>query len=299
MSDAVELRKLAKELQHAESAEKIVDVLRILQKDAVVTESSLRESKAGLAVGKLRSHASKDVADLAKELVKKWKNEVERQKQGGGKSSTSKQPPPMRKASVADSIGSPTTPTGSSYSTIGKDQTRSAKTDGVVVKATGDKRRDKCIELIYDSLCLDSDSPKELILKRAVAIESTVQSDLGATPKEYNTKIRSLYLNLKDKNNPGLRNNIVSGALPIEKFCKMTSQEMASEDRKAADAAIQEQNLHKSLGAEDPQAETSAFQCGKCKQWKTRYRQAQTRSADEPMTTFVTCVVCNNRWKFS
>ena len=59
---------------------------------------------------------------------------------------------------------------------------------------------------------------------------------------------------------------------------------MASEERKAADKAIQEENLHKSLGAEEQQAETDAFQCGKCKQRKTRYRQAQTRSADEPMT---------------
>jgi len=36
-------------------------------------------------VGKLRSHATKEVADLAKEIVKKWKNEVEKAKlsQGG------------------------------------------------------------------------------------------------------------------------------------------------------------------------------------------------------------------------
>jgi len=25
--------------------------------------------------------------------------------------------------------------------------------------------------------------------------------------------------------------------------------------------------------------------------------QAQTRSADEPMTTFVLCYICGNRWK--
>lgn len=31
---------------------------------------------------------------------------------------------------------------------------------------------------------------------------------------------------------------------------------------------------------------------------KTTYYQMQTRSADEPMTTFVTCVNCGNRWKF-
>ena len=41
------------------------------------------------------------------------------------------------------------------------------------------------------------------------------------------------------------------------------------------------------------------FKCGKCKSWYTTYTQAQTRSADEPMTTFVVCLNCNNRWKFS
>jgi transcription elongation factor S-II len=40
------------------------------------------------------------------------------------------------------------------------------------------------------------------------------------------------------------------------------------------------------------------FKCKKCNQYKTTYYQMQTRSADEPLTTFVTCMVCNNRWKF-
>lgn len=39
------------------------------------------------------------------------------------------------------------------------------------------------------------------------------------------------------------------------------------------------------------------FKCGKCKSKKTTYYQMQTRSADEPMTTYVTCLGCNNRWK--
>ena len=43
--------------------------------------SCSQESKAGLAVGKLRSHASKQVSDLAKEIVKKWKQHVEQEKQ--------------------------------------------------------------------------------------------------------------------------------------------------------------------------------------------------------------------------
>jgi DNA-directed RNA polymerase subunit M/transcription elongation factor TFIIS len=39
------------------------------------------------------------------------------------------------------------------------------------------------------------------------------------------------------------------------------------------------------------------FRCGKCKSKKTDYYQLQTRSADEPMTTYVTCKDCGNRWK--
>jgi len=82
---------------------------------------------------------------------------------------------------------------------------------------------------------------------------------------------------------------------------------MASEERKAQDNKIVAENLHKSLGAEEQQAETDAFQCSRCKQArsvslffesvltfkqrKCRYRQAQTRSADEPMTVRVFVVV--------
>ena len=45
-------------------------------------------------------------------------------------------------------------------------------------------------------------------------------------------------------------------------------------------------------------ATTDIFQCKKCKKNRCTVHQMQTRSADEPMTTFVTCVVCNNTWKF-
>ena len=41
------------------------------------------------------------------------------------------------------------------------------------------------------------------------------------------------------------------------------------------------------------------FKCPKCKSEKTTYYQMQTRCADEPMTTFCTCLSCNKRWKFS
>lgn len=45
------------------------------------------------------------------------------------------------------------------------------------------------------------------------------------------------------------------------------------------------------------EASTDNFTCRKCKSNKCTYYQLQTRSADEPMTTFVTCIDCGNRWK--
>ena len=46
------------------------------------------------------------------------------------------------------------------------------------------------------------------------------------------------------------------------------------------------------------EASTDDFTCFKCKSKKCSYYQLQTRSADEPMTTFVSCLECGNRWKF-
>ena len=42
----------------------------------------------------------------------------------------------------------------------------------------------------------------------------------------------------------------------------------------------------------------SEFKCRRCKSNNCTYYQLQTRSADEPMTTFVSCQECGNRWKF-
>ena len=45
-------------------------------------------------------------------------------------------------------------------------------------------------------------------------------------------------------------------------------------------------------------AYSDAYKCYKCGESKCKITQAQTRSADEPMTTFVVCLVCHNTFKF-
>lgn len=49
-------------------------------------------------------------------------------------------------------------------------------------------------------------------------------AQFGGTTPEYKGKIRSLFVNLKDKANPSLRESIVSGELSPEKFSRMTNE---------------------------------------------------------------------------
>lgn len=46
-----------------------------------------------------------------------------------------------------------------------------------------------------------------------------------------------------------------------------------------------------------PQVKEGQYQCKMCKSKKTLFYQLQTRSADEPMTTFITCCQCKNKWR--
>ena len=45
------------------------------------------------------------------------------------------------------------------------------------------------------------------------------------------------------------------------------------------------------------QENVGIYKCRNCKSFRTSKFQMQIRSADEPMTTFVTCNDCGNQWK--
>ena len=48
---------------------------------------------------------------------------------------------------------------------------------------------------------------------------------------------------------------------------------------------------------ERPAAMTNQFKCGKCKKRDCVFQELQLRSCDEPMTLFITCLNCGNRWR--
>ncbi|XP_034144836.1 transcription elongation factor A protein 3 isoform X2 [Esox lucius] len=166
--------------------------------------------------------------------------------------------------------------------------------------ATGETIRDKCIEMLAAALRTD-DNYKEFGTNcdsMAAEIEDHIYKEMGATDMKYKNRVRSRISNLKDPKNPGLRRNVLAGGIELGHFAVMSAEEMASDELKQlrnhlTKEAIREHQLSKTSGTI-----SDLFQCSKCKKKNCTYNQVQTRSADEPMTTFVLCNECGNRWKF-
>ncbi|KAL8110965.1 hypothetical protein AgCh_026649 [Apium graveolens] len=66
--------------------------------------------------------------------------------------------------------------------------------------------------------------------KLAFEIEAELFKLFGGVNKKYKEKGRSLMFNLKDKNNPDLREKVMSGDITPEKLCSMTAEELASKE---------------------------------------------------------------------
>lgn len=109
----------------------------------------------------------------------------------------------------------------------------------------------------------------------------------------YIDKLRTIMYNLQHE--PYVKMCLLEKKVRAHKIAFMTHQEMSPikwknliEDKKIRDETRYDPKL---------EASTDNFTCRKCKSKECSYYQLQTRSADEPMTTFVTCIPCGSRWK--
>ncbi|KAF4803226.1 transcription elongation factor A protein 2 [Turdus rufiventris] len=135
------------------------------------------------------------------------------------------------------------------------------------------------------------------LIKSWKKLLAPIFQELKNTDMKYKNRVRSRIANLKDAKNPNLRKNVLCGNIPPDKFAKMTAEEMASDELKEMRKNLTKEAIREHQMAKTGGTQTDLFTCGKCKKKNCTYTQVQTRSADEPMTTFVVCNECGNRWK--
>lgn len=293
MSVEEEVMKIQKKLNKMSSGdgsgqEQALDLLKALQ-DLPVNLEILTKTRIGMTVNALRKSSSDDeVISLSKTLIKNWKKFL---------SGTAKDTPPSssKKPSSKEKEDKPKEPEK-------KEKDVRKTPSSFPPNNTTDAVRLKCRELLAAAIKTDGivdsmegcASPEEL----AEELEDAIYQEFHNTDNRYKNRIRSRVANLKDSKNPELRRNFLVGAVPASRLAVMTAEEMASDEMKQLRNKFIKESIDDAQLATVQGTKTDLLKCGKCKKRNCTYNQIQTRSADEPMTTFVLCNECGHRWKF-
>jgi len=263
--------------------DRAVELLKRLER-MKITLSLLSKTKVGMTVNSLRKNTeNEEVVAHAKALIKAWKKLVPGA-DSSSSGSTSNVESKKRRSSSDHKHHHHRNPLDT------HDQIRLScrKLLASALKG-GEQESEEFMQSIENS-------PDILAAKIEDVIFSNNKRDTGSM--KYKNQVRSRVFNLKDKKNPALRVNVLMGLIQPEKIAVMTADEMASDELKMMRMAAAKEGMDAAQLAIKEGTKTDLLKCGKCKKNNCTYHQMQTRSADEPMTTFVLCNECGNRWKF-
>ena len=160
------------------------------------------------------------------------------------------------------------------------------------------------VRLKFEKILDDPQMIKELeqgILK--YSYDSAVKNSIDVSwensyfSKIYLNKCVSLFANLDSSsylNNSRLKERLLSGEFKAFDLAEMDRVRLFPEIWKKL---LDEKQKSKFKYKKDKGGATSKFKCSRCKKRECSYFELQTRSADEPMTVFVTCLNCGKRWR--
>uniref|UniRef100_A0A915ELE2 Transcription elongation factor n=1 Tax=Ditylenchus dipsaci TaxID=166011 RepID=A0A915ELE2_9BILA len=292
---AKKLEKMVNGKREMDTAMELIEALSNLP----INVDILTKTRIGMIINELRKKTTDEkLSKKAKSLIKSWKSLLDTKASASSTSSASK----TKKTESADS-DSPVEKKARSSENTPEPVTSLAKPNFPIkhngIIPTGDELREKSAEMLNRALRV-SDLPDGTLDPEEIAfkIEKALFEVHRGTNDKYKAALRSRVFNLRDKNNPALRENVLTGAVAAEKFAVMTPNEMASNEMKEARTKFTKQAIEEHQMSINEGTPSDLFRCGKCGKRNCTYTQVQTRSADEPMTTFVFCRDCGNRWKF-
>ncbi|KAL7676881.1 hypothetical protein ACOME3_003130 [Neoechinorhynchus agilis] len=168
-----------------------------------------------------------------------------------------------------------------------------------ILTRINDAARIRCRRVLLRSLQIDEKPLDETDALLACEIESKVFEIYKVADDTYQTHMMTRMHTLYGTKNLGLKLKVRNGQLSPTRFANMTRDELWSERRKRQREQWKKEAIDHRLMPMTQGTRTTMLTCGKCKEKDCTYTQLQTRSADEPMTTFVYCNKCGNRWKMN
>jgi transcription elongation factor S-II len=114
----------------------------------------------------------------------------------------------------------------------------------------------------------------------------------------YNRKVRQICSNLQPNSyieNSQLLLRYTKGEFRFEDLMSWSNTEIFPERNK--DLAEKQFQREQRLLEGNKANATDQFFCGRCHKRQCTYYELQTRSADEPMTIFITCLNCGKHWR--
>lgn len=320
MSTDQEIIRIGKQLEKVVKSDSpnedlALDLLRSLQ-DLPMTLDLLQRSHVGLSVNTLRKKCvGSDVASVGKKLIKQWKKLIQGPDPDNKTDSNPSTPPPVEYNPKNNIVTSNNNMTSSSSNENGGSHSQPTTPLSPIVPnfpptidssrreaSTGDSVRDRCRDMVYNAMkkgivdvSIEDDTR---LYNLSAAIEKYIFNEMKGTNNKYKNRIRSRISNLGDLKNPGLKQRVISGEISIETISTMSTEEMASDVMKKLRSDYIKESIRDSQMSVQEGTKTDLLKCSKCGKRNCTYNQMQTRSADEPMTTFVYCIECGNRWKF-
>ena len=108
----------------------------------------------------------------------------------------------------------------------------------------------------------------------------------------YIDKLRSMFANIQSNND--FMNKIINGEIDPKQVAFLSHQEI---NPARWNEIIHRKNIRdESKLTTGVKANTSLYTCKRCKSKNCSFYEAQTRSADEASTIFVTCLDCGKNW---
>lgn len=245
-----------------------------------------------------------EVITLSKTLIKNWKKCLTpTAKETTSTSNANSSKSSLKASSVSSNSNSSSKKSDSKKEDKDKDRGNGNKIQASFPSSSNsmtDAVRLKCREMLSNAIKMEGETPEgcQSPAELAEELEDAIFAEFKNTDMRYKNRVRSRVANLKDSKNPTLRTNYMSGAVTAQKLAKMTPEEMASDEMKKLRDKFVKEAINDAQLATVQGTETDLLKCGKCKKRNCTYNQIQTRSADEPMTTFVLCNACGHRWKF-